>query len=68
MSEHTNWIAAKQDALAGAIRFLKQRCILVDVYDRKALVRRYRVSGIMDTMLAIGVIEYAVELGFGSEA
>ncbi|GAM04837.1 hypothetical protein [Novosphingobium sp. MBES04] len=50
--------------LANAIAFLKARCILVDVVDRNADIRLYRVSGKQARMLASDVIAYAETQGF----
>ncbi|MAM39309.1 MAG: hypothetical protein CL949_12620 [Erythrobacter sp.] len=48
----------------GAIAHLRRRGILVDVVDRAALIRRYRVTGKRDPRLAEEVIELACESGF----
>lgn len=56
-------IAERREALDRAIRFLKTKCVLVDVSDRTALVRKYRVSGQRYLMLAEHVIEHAQALG-----
>lgn len=50
--------------LAGAISFLKARCVLVTPLDRDALVRRYRVSGFRDNQLAEDVVALAAAQGF----
>lgn len=50
--------------IEAATAVLKQHAILVDVVDRNALVRTYRVSGKRDAMLAEGVIEIACQHGF----
>ncbi len=50
--------------IKGAIAHLRRRGILVDVCDRNALVRRYRVTGKRDPRLAEEVIELACESGF----
>lgn len=50
--------------LEAAIAFLKRKCILVDPLDKLAAVRRYRVSGKRDAMLAEEVIEHAQSMGF----
>lgn len=59
----TDYMAQRQERLAAAVRFLKSRCILVDPTDRQSAIRRYRVSGISESVLAEGVIEHAVSLG-----
>lgn len=59
----TDPIAQRREAIERAIRFLKSKAILVDILDRSAMIRRYRVSGKRDTMLAEEVIEYARQLG-----
>lgn len=59
-------IAERRAMLDAAIRFLKARCILVDCTDRSAMVRRYRVSGKREPMLAEHVIDYARSLGMES--
>lgn len=46
-----------------AIAFLKRDCILVTVCDRDAQIRKYRVSGKREAMLACEVIDFAVERG-----
>ncbi|MDM7964477.1 hypothetical protein [Blastomonas fulva] len=56
-------IAQRREAIERAIRFLKSRCILVDITDRTAAIRKYRVSGKRDTMLAEQVIEHAKAMG-----
>lgn len=63
----TDPIAERQARLDAAIRFLKARCILVDCTDRSAMVRRYRVSGKREPMLAEQVIEHAQALGMGEQ-
>lgn len=60
-------IAQRREAIEQAIRFLKARCILVTITDRTALIRKCRVSGKRDTMLAEQVIEHAVSLGMGEQ-
>ena len=47
-----------------ATALLRRHAILVDVVDRNALVRTYRVSGKREPMLAEGVIEIACQHGF----
>lgn len=59
--------AARAARFAAAVAFLKARAILVTVVDRNALVRRYRVSGKLDSMFAEDVIARAVKLGFNPE-
>lgn len=59
-------IAQRREAIERAIRFLKSKAILVDVTDRSAMIRRYRVSGKREPMLAEQVIEHAIELGMES--
>ncbi|MFV0642949.1 MAG: hypothetical protein ACK5NN_00360 [Sphingomonadaceae bacterium] len=49
----------RQARITRAITFLKSQCVLVDPVDRMAQVRRYRVSGKRDPMMAEQVIEYA---------
>lgn len=56
-------IARRREAIESAIRFLKSRCILVTITDRNAMIRKYRVIGKREAMLAEQVIEYAVSLG-----
>ena len=48
----------------GATAHLKRRGVLVDVADRTALIRRYRVTGKRDLMLAEDVIDLARTSGF----
>ena len=62
--------AQRRAILAAAIAHLKARCILVDVVDRAALIRTYRVSGKREAMLAEEVIGLAERHGFdgGSDA
>lgn len=50
--------------LDGAIAHLKRKGCLVQVVDRDAQIRQYRVSGRMGAMLAEHVIEHAVMHGF----
>lgn len=59
-----DWIARRHEVLDAAIRYLKARCILVDVVDRSALVRRYRISGKHNPVYLEGVIALAESLGF----
>lgn len=56
-------IAARRERIDAAIRFLKQRCILVDPVDRYAAVRRYRMSGCKEPLFAEDVIARAEKLG-----
>lgn len=53
--------------LQEAIAFLKHQGILVSIYDRDALVRRYRVTGKRENYLADDVVAYAIERGFSPE-
>lgn len=62
--QSSDWIARRHHVVAAAIAFLKARCILVDVLDRDALVRRYRVTGKRDSQMLEQVVEYAESLGF----
>lgn len=50
--------------LVNAIAYLKARCILVDVANRDAEIRLYRVSGKQSVMLADEVIAFAEGKGF----
>jgi len=59
-----DWIMRRHEVLDAAIRYLKARCILVDVVDRSALVRRYRISGKHNPVYLEGVIALAESLGF----
>lgn len=59
-----DWIMRRHEVLDAAIRFLKARCILVDVVDRAAPVRSYRVSGKREAMYLEGVVALAESLGF----
>lgn len=56
-------IALRREQIAHAIAFLKRNCVLVDPVDRFAQVRRYRVSGKREPMLAEQVIELAESMG-----
>ncbi|MEL7719953.1 hypothetical protein AAG598_07920 [Citromicrobium bathyomarinum] len=47
-----------------ATKHLRRRGILVDVHNRDALVREYRVTGKRDLMLAEEVIDLARTSGF----
>lgn len=67
MTGAPDYITKRQAEFDRAERFLKSKCILVDPTDRRTQVRRYRVSGVAETLLAEGVIEYAVSLGFERE-
>lgn len=60
-------IARRREAIESAIRFLKSRYILVTITDRNAMIRKYRVTGKREAMLAEQVIEYAVSLGMGEQ-
>jgi len=51
-----------------AAAFLKRICILVDVVDREATVRQYRISGSLYPQLAEDVIAHAVAKGFDLHA
>lgn len=57
--------AALRARLEAATTFLKGKCILVQVIDRHALVREYRITGSTHRYLAQGVIEHAERQGFG---
>ncbi len=57
-------IATRRERLTAAIAYLKRRCILVDVVDREAQIRTYRVSGKRDPKLAEEVIQIARYHGF----
>lgn len=50
--------------LDAAIVHLKRHCILVDTVNRDELVRRYRVSGLPHSVLAVHIIQLAVQYGF----
>lgn len=56
-------IALRRARIERAVRFLKQRCVLVDPVDRFAQVRRYRVSGKREPVYAEQVIEMAEAMG-----
>lgn len=58
------WVDIRREQREAAIRFLKQRGILVTVVDRSEPVRRYRVTGRADSHLHEGVIEIAILHGF----
>ncbi|MEL7698683.1 hypothetical protein VO57_015575 [Citromicrobium bathyomarinum] len=47
-----------------ATKHLRRRGVLVDVHNRDALVREYRVTGKRDLMLAEDVIDLARTSGF----
>lgn len=59
-----DWYIRRHEVFAAAERFLKARCILVDVVDRNAPIRRYRVSGRRNPMFLEDVVELAEGLGF----
>ena len=50
--------------IVAATKHLRRRGILVDVHNRDALVREYRVTGKRDLMLAEEVIDLARKSGF----
>ncbi|NCP19038.1 MAG: hypothetical protein GW855_07765 [Erythrobacter sp.] len=54
----------RQRNIEGATAHLKRHGILVDVVDRDALVRRYRVTGRAELQLKEGVVEIACAHGF----
>lgn len=54
----------RQRNVEAAIALLKRHCILVDPLDRTALIRKYRVTGIDQSLLAEQVIACAIEYGF----
>lgn len=59
----TDPIAQRREAIERAIRLLKSKAILADILDRSAMIRRYRVGGKREPMLAEEVIEHARQLG-----
>lgn len=58
-------IAQRRESLDSAVRKLKRHGILVDPVDRFAQVRRYRVTGIKESVLAEDVIALAERLTVG---
>jgi hypothetical protein len=56
-------VEQRRARVAAAIAFLKRQCILVDICDRDAQIRRYRVSGRRESMLAEDVIQLAIDKG-----
>ena len=56
--------ALRKANIDAATRHLRQRGILVDIPDRQAPIRFYRVTGKRDLMLAEDVIELASGTGF----
>jgi hypothetical protein len=54
----------RRAVLGAAIAFLKRKCVLVTPTDRGAQIRKYRVSGKREAMLAEDVIEFAIGHGF----
>lgn len=63
-----DWYVRRHEVLADATRFLKARCILVDVVDRGAQIRKYRVSGKREAMFLEDVVALAESLGFEGAA
>lgn len=58
-----DWIGDRKARLQRAIDWLNSRAWFVQVVDRNALVRRYRVSGKRDPMYAEDVINLAIAKG-----
>ncbi len=56
-------LVTRRERIAAAVAFLKRQCVLVDVVDRFAQIRRYRVTGKRDPMFAEQVIDHAIEKG-----
>ena len=54
----------RKSNIDAATKHLRRRGILVDVHNRDALVRKYRVTGQCDLMLAEEVIDLARTSGF----
>lgn len=63
-----DWYVRRHEVLGAAVRFLKARCILVDVVDRDAQIRKYRVSGRREAMYLEDVVALAEGLGFEAAA
>lgn len=59
-----NWMEARKIKLDGAIRFLKSKCILVDISDRSSSLPKYRVSGNRYPLFAEEVVEIAIAKGW----
>lgn len=55
---------ARLARVSAAIAFLKARGVIVQVINRDALVREYRISGSTHRYFAEGVIAYAARQGF----
>ncbi len=63
----TGWIERRRALIAGALAFLNTKGRGVQVIDRDARVRRYRLNGKTEPMLAEDVIRYAIAHGFDAE-
>lgn len=61
------WLERRHERIKRAIDFLNARAMFVQVVNRDALVRTYRVSGKRDPKLAEEVIEIAIGLGMPDE-
>lgn len=61
-----NPVAERRARLERAIGHLKRQGILVSVLDRAALIRKYRVSGKAESVLAEDVISIAIERGMSA--
>jgi hypothetical protein len=59
-----DWITERRERLESAIAFLRSQAILVQVADKNAAVRMYRVSGSRTAQLAEEIIELAIEKGW----
>ena len=57
------WFVQRREMIDAAIAFLNSRAFFVQVVDRTAQVRKYRVAGKRDSMLAEDVIEIALAKG-----
>jgi hypothetical protein len=57
-------ITERRERLEGAIAFLRGKAVLVQVSDRNAQIRKYRVSGKREAQFAEEVIETALDMGW----
>lgn len=63
----TGWIERRHAVIAGAIAYLNAHGRFVQVVDRAARVRLYRVSGKLETMLAEEMVRLAATMGFDAD-
>lgn len=62
-----SWVEHRRAVTQAAIAFLNSSGRGVQVIDKEARIRRYRLGGKVEPMLAEEMIRYAIEHGFDAE-